>query len=97
MPRLIAFLASAVCLLHLTCLAAVELKPLARFPISTSPLTIVRNSEPAKPFTVAGEHGAIFGQQDGECEGWIFPVKIFSQLRITAELADYPVPIDVNA
>jgi hypothetical protein len=97
MPRLIAFLASAACLLHFTCLAAVELKPLARFPISNSSLTIVRNSEPAKPFTVAGEHGAIFGQQDGECEGWIFPVKIFSQLRITAELADYPVPIDVNA
>jgi glycogen debranching enzyme len=45
---------------------------------------------------VAGEHGAIFGQQNGECEAWAFPVKVLSHLRITAELKDYPVPIDVN-
>ncbi|HMF78284.1 MAG TPA: hypothetical protein VK604_21680 [Bryobacteraceae bacterium] len=97
MPRFAAFLAGLVCFLHSTPLAAVELKPLIRFPISKNSLTIVRNTEQAKPFTVAGEHGAIFGRQNGECEAWIFPTKILSDLRITAELADYPVPIEVNA
>jgi glycogen debranching enzyme len=92
MLRWIAFFAGTLSLLQ-----GAELQPLPRFPVSKSSLAIVRNTETTKPFTVAGEHAAILGQQNGECEAWIFPVKIFSQLRITAELADYPVPIDVNA
>jgi hypothetical protein len=48
------------------------------------------------PFTVAGETGAIFGQGDGSFEAWIFPFKIASHFRITAELADYPIPIDLS-
>ncbi len=53
--------------------------------------------EPSKPFTVAGERGAIFGDQSGVFEAWIYPVKFLSAFNITAELADYPVPIDVTA
>ena len=52
---------------------------------------------PSHPFTVAGEHGALFGRQSGKFEAWIWPVKILSDFRIRAELADYAVPIDVNA
>ena len=59
-------------------------------------LKIVREAIPTRPFTVAGRRGAILGQQDGAFEAWIFPWKIFSNLRITAEMKDYPVPIDVN-
>ena len=53
--------------------------------------------EAGKPFTVAGERGAIFGEQSGTFEAWLYPVKILSHFSITAELADYPVPIDVGA
>ena len=77
-------------------IAQVSLQPVGAFPVSSTPIAIVRHTEFAKPFTVAGEHGAILGQQNGECEAWAFPVKIFSNLKITAELADYPVPIEVN-
>src|SRR5580692_4453009 len=70
---------------------------LAKFPFENSvPLKIVREAVPSKPFTVAGPRGAILGQQDGSFEAWIFPWKIFSNLRISAEMQDYPVPIDVN-
>lgn len=62
----------------------------------TVPLKIVRNAIPGNPFTVAGPRGAILGMQDGSFEAWIFPWKIFSNLRITADMQDYPVPIDVN-
>ena len=72
------------------------LHPVPRFPISPSPLRIIRAAELMKPFTVAGETGAVFGQQDGSFEAWIFPVKILSAFHITAELADYPVPIELN-
>ena len=73
------------------------LRPIPRFALGTDPLTITRAVEPYKPFTVAGERGAIFGEQSGTFEAWIYPVKILSGFSITAELADYPVPIDVTA
>ena len=58
--------------------------------------TITAGIMPVKPFTVVGPRGALLGQQDGSFEAWIFPWKIFSHMRITAEMKDYPVPIDVN-
>ena len=52
---------------------------------------------PGMPWTVAGEHGALLGRQNGRFEAWEWPVKLLSDFRIRAELADYAVPIDVNA
>lgn len=66
------------------------------FPLSVSPFAISRPAQPRMPFTVAGEAGAIFGQGDGSFEAWIFPVKIASHFRIIAELADYPIPIELS-
>jgi hypothetical protein len=59
-------------------------------------MEIVRPAQPNQPFTVVGERGGIFGQQDGTFELWDFPVKVLRNFHITAELADYPVPIDLN-
>ncbi len=67
------------------------------FPVETAGgPTIVRETNPLRPFSVTGPRGALLGQQDGSYEGWIFPWKIFSNLRMTANMRDYPVPIDVN-
>ena len=73
------------------------LQPIPKFPLGSDPLTITRTVEPSKPFTVAGERAAIFGEQSGKFEAWIYPVKVLSDFSISAELADYPVPIDVSA
>jgi hypothetical protein len=62
----------------------------------SSSLAIVRKAIPSMPFTVTGPRGAILGHQDGSFEAWIFPWKILSHLRISAEMENYPVPIDVN-
>jgi glycogen debranching enzyme len=68
-----------------------------KFPFEqTVPLKIVRNVTPGNPFTVIGPRGAILGAQDGSFEAWIFPWKIFGNLRIHADVQNYPVPIDVN-
>ncbi|MBZ5593336.1 MAG: glycogen debranching protein [Acidobacteriia bacterium] len=72
------------------------LHPVPRFPMPGGSLRISGVAQPLKPFTVAGEHGGIFGQQDGAFEAWVFPVKVLSAFRITADLADYPVPIELN-
>ena len=60
---------------------------LDRFPWEDSvPLKIVRDVIPSRSFTVVGPRGAILGRQDGAFEAWIFPWKIFSNLRISAEI-----------
>jgi len=59
-------------------------------------LVIDREVVPSRPFSVVGPRGAVLGQQDGSCELWLFPWKILSNLRISAQMENYPVPIDVN-
>jgi glycogen debranching enzyme len=88
---------SALCLLAAAMLPAAELSPLPAFTKPSSELQILAPCVPRMPWTVAGEHGAMFGRQNGKFETWLWPVKILSNFSIRAELADYAVPIDVNA
>ncbi|MBV9303004.1 MAG: glycogen debranching protein [Acidobacteriaceae bacterium] len=80
-----------------TAAVAAELTPLPNFETGASSLQILSPCVPHTPWTVAGEYGALLGRQNGKFEAWIWPVKILSNFKISAELADYPVPIDVNA
>ena len=73
------------------------LQPAAPFPLSDGPLVIHQAVQPQHPFTVTGSTGAILGLQNGSVELWALPTKVFSNLHLTAELAGYPVPIDLNA
>lgn len=84
-------------LLFATTALAAELAPIPNFARTANGLQIVAPCVPRLPFTVAGEDGAIFGRQNGRFEAWLWPVKVLSNFRIEAELADYSVPIDVNA
>jgi hypothetical protein len=76
---------------------AAELTPLPNFSKPAPSLQIVAPAVPRMPWSVAGEHGALLGRQNGKFEVWLWPTKILSNFSIEAELADYPVPIDVNA
>jgi glycogen debranching enzyme len=72
------------------------LKPIPDLSLANNPITLRRHTESEKPFTVAGECGAMMGQQNGSFESWIFPVKIFSHLTLQAHVDGYDVPIDIN-
>ncbi|HEU5401082.1 MAG TPA: glycogen debranching protein, partial [Terriglobales bacterium] len=85
----ILFFASIVC-------AQQKYEPVAKFPLWKSPLKITETATPNRPFSVAGERGAILGQQDGTFELWSFPYKLLQHTHITAELDGYGVPIDLN-
>src|SRR5579862_3694801 len=61
-----------------------------------SGLTISREVVDSKPFSVVGPHGGLLGEQNGIYEAWIFPWKLFSGMRMTVNMDNYPVPIDVN-
>ncbi|MDX6461564.1 MAG: hypothetical protein QOE55_5261, partial [Acidobacteriaceae bacterium] len=77
--------------------SSADLRALQEFPAGQpGQLSIRQDAMAAKPFTVTGPRGAMLGQQDGSFEAWIFPWKILSHMRITAEMKDYAVPIDVN-
>jgi len=65
-------------------------------PFSNDGPVLRARAEAQKPFTVAGEHGVLLGQQDGTLEAWVLPVKLLSHLTLEAEMENYPVPIDVN-
>ncbi|MFQ5776589.1 MAG: amylo-alpha-1,6-glucosidase [Terriglobia bacterium] len=67
-----------------------------RFPTPPSDIALSGRVQPAEPFNVTGPHGALFGNQNGIFEAWIYPVKLLSDFRITAELENYPVPLAVN-
>jgi glycogen debranching enzyme len=74
-----------------------DLPPLPYFAADQPGQPIISSNIMAqKPFSVIGPRGALLGQQDGLFEAWIFPWKILSHMRITAEMNDYAVPIDVN-
>ena len=66
--------------------AAAALHPITRFPIQPPALSITQPCQWGKPFSVVGEHGAILGQQDGSFEAWLWPTKVLSEFRITAEM-----------
>jgi hypothetical protein len=59
-------------------------------------ISIQGEAVPSRPFSVVGPRGTVLGQQDGTFELWVFPWKVLSDLRISARMDNYPVPIDVN-
>ena len=84
-------------LIVILCAAAqAALHPIPRFPIQPPVLSITQPCQWGKPFTVVGQHGAFLGQQDGSFEAWLWPTKVLSEFRITAELEDHPIPLDLN-
>lgn len=87
----------SLALLLAVALKATELTPPPNFEHNASKPQILTPSVPREPWTVAGEHGALFGRQDGRFEAWQWPAKILSDFHIEAEVMDYAVPIDVNA
>jgi glycogen debranching enzyme len=79
-----------------TALPAIPALP--AFPIQSQPgqLSLTRDVMPSHPFSVVGPRGTVLGQQDGSYEVWVFPWKVLSNMRIEANMENYPVPLDVN-
>ena len=72
------------------------LRPVDHFSLQDQGLVIHRHVEAQKPFTVAGTRGIVVGQQDGQFEAWVLPVKLLSHFSIEANVEGYTVPINVN-
>ncbi len=74
------------------------LETVAAFPrpeLAKVPL-IQQAVKPNKPLTITGARGAILGEQSGVMELWQLPVKVFSGLRLKAQIDGYTVPLELN-
>jgi glycogen debranching enzyme len=93
-----AFLRGVSFILFLSSFAVAQqaFEPVSKFPLSESPLKITQLATANRPFSVAGERGAILGQQDGSFEMWAFPYKLLQHSHLIVELDGYGVPIDLN-
>jgi glycogen debranching enzyme len=78
-------------------MAQTGLNTTPRFALTDGSLVIRQTVQPNHSFTVTGATGAILGLQNGSIEMWVLPMKVFSNLHLTAELEGYSVPIDLNA
>ncbi len=79
-----------------TGLAQGALAPVPAFPLDTNPLVITRAARTNQPFSVTGQRGAILGQQNGDFELWLLPVKLLHDAHLTAELDGYDAAIELN-
>ncbi len=60
-------------------------------------IPVIRQAvKPNKPLTITGARGAILGEQSGVMELWQLPVKVFSGLRLKAQIDGYTVPLELN-
>ena len=75
---------------------APALVPLDAFPLRMDGPVLRQPVETGEPFTVAGPSGVLVGQQQGEFEAWVLPVKLLSHMTLEANVEGYPVPIDLN-
>jgi len=82
---------------------AQELHAIPAISFDTGGPVIRAHAEALKPFTVAGERGALLGQQNGTLEAWVLPVKLLSHLTIEAQVEGgaavegHGGPIDMSA
>ncbi|HUX73262.1 MAG TPA: hypothetical protein VMV25_05140 [Steroidobacteraceae bacterium] len=95
-PTILLLLAGHSAALSQPALAALHSIP--AFPLQAiGGAQITANAIAARPVSIVGPRGALLGTQDGRYEAWVFPWKIFTGMRISVRMQDYPVPIDVNA
>ena len=73
------------------------MQPVEAFALRTDGPALRQAVQTGEPFTVAGPQGVIVGQQQGEFEAWILPVKLLSHLTVEAQVEGYAVPLDLNA
>ena len=92
--------AVGLCLLSSACAAAQSggtLQAVSGMALRSDGPVLRQAVQTGEPFTVAGPQGVLVGQQQGELEAWVLPVKLLSHLTVEANVEGYPVPLDLNS
>src|SRR5512144_678648 len=84
----------AVMLAPVGAITAQEAPAPARFSLEPQGLVLEAPARRGRFFSVAGRRAAVFGYENLGLEGWIYPLKVVDDLRLSFRLEGYPLEID---
>jgi len=67
---------------------------LDKFALHTNPIELTRPARPRAYFEAVGRKAAIFGNESGVFESWVFPIKLFHDARISVKVDGQDNPVD---
>jgi len=70
--------------------AATPDKGIAKFALTPGPLEISERASPRRFINAVGEKSGLWGFEDGELEGWVYPLKIFHDFELDFQLEGFP-------
>src|SRR6266436_3717914 len=70
------------------------LSPLARTAESSPPLELSRTSRPWEFLSAVGTRAGLFGNEAGQFEAWVYPLKILRDFHLRFHLDDRVIPAE---
>jgi len=68
-----------------------------KFPLPANPIELSGAARPNVYFDAVGRKAAIFGDESGVFESWVFPIKLFHDARISVRVDGQDNPVDFAA
>jgi hypothetical protein len=68
-----------------------------KFPLPANPIELTGTARPNAYFDAVGRKAAIFGDESGVFESWVFPIKLFHDARISVKVDGQDNPVDFAA
>ncbi len=65
-----------------------------KFPIPANPIELTGTARPNAYFDAVGHKAAIFADESGVFESWVFPIKLFHDARISVRVDGQDNPVD---
>jgi glycogen debranching enzyme len=74
-------------------LSAQQSAGVPRFTLETADVSLGGHVRPGSYIAETGRRGALFGDESGTLEAWVWPVKLVRDLRLAFAIPDYDLPI----
>jgi hypothetical protein len=68
-----------------------------KFNLPANPIELTRTARPNVYFDAVGRKAAIFGNESGVFESWVFPIKLFHDARLSVKVDGQDNPVDFAA
>src|ERR1017187_10984807 len=93
MRRILCYVISVAVILVGSCETAVAATPPAGIPkveLAPGPLEMSERASPRRFINAVGEKSGLWGFEDGQLEGWVYPLKIFHDFQLDFQLEGSP-------
>src|SRR5579885_2318005 len=90
------YLAVALLLAEAVGSGAVQPAGIAKFNLTPGPLQLDGMASPWRFVNAVGEESGLWGFENGQLEGWVYPLKIFHDFHLAFQLEGLPESIRVG-